>query len=388
MPGKTALYVHLPFCARKCPYCEFASTEIEDPEQAAPVLEALLREARSRAALAPWRDTRFQSLFFGGGTPSLLSGEQLAALMKGLHERLPMQSGAEITIEVNPGTLTDSKVERYLEAGINRFSLGVQSLDDSVLRALGRIHSAQQARKALQRLRNAGVENLSVDLMYAVAVDGWAESWRKTVQEVIQLAPEHISAYALIVEPGTEFARRQGAGEQVRLGEEEELEQYEFLSSQLAHAGYEHYEVSNWARPEKRCRHNISYWDGSSYLALGPAGHSFDARVPRRFWNHRDTAAWLRAVNETGTGEAGSEVLTPAQRFEERLMLGLRMVAGVEEKELARQAHHDGLPWPPAALEELVKRGFLERHAGALKYTERGLLIADELETVLTREYN
>ncbi|MFH0883139.1 MAG: radical SAM family heme chaperone HemW [bacterium] len=379
-----ALYVHLPFCARKCPYCAFASSEIKSPHQVDEVIAALIQEGSLRSRHSPWSGMAVHSLFLGGGTPSTLTGTQILDLVSALRNTFTIADDAEVTIEVNPGTVTDEKMNGWHDAGINRISLGVQSLDPDTLGTLGRIHSADQARMAFKRMRKFPFAQVSVDLMYGVVAPDPLDGWRRTLEEVISWRPDHLSAYSLIVEEDTTFHRLQEQGINVKCTEEEELAQYELARTLLAKAGFEHYEVSNWALTGHACRHNISYWDGGSYLALGPSGHSYDATRQRRFWNSGNTQEWLGAVLREGVGEEGGEVLTPMQYFEERLMLGLRMVAGVEEKELQTAAKRGQIAWPPAALTGLIKRGLIERQDGILRYTRSGILIADEIEAILT----
>ena len=379
-----ALYVHLPFCARKCPYCAFASSELHSPRQADETVAALKQEGSFYSSQPPWAGNPVHSLFLGGGTPSMLSGSQIVELVESLRNTFTVQSDAEVTIEVNPGTVTTEKMSGWRDAGINRISLGVQSLDLDTLGTLGRIHTAEQARTAFRRMRDYPFEQVSVDLMYGVVAPDPFEGWKRTLEEVIEWHPDHISAYSLIVEEGTQFERMQRQGIAVKCTEEEELAQYELTRNLLEQAGYQHYEVSNWALPGHACRHNISYWDGRSYLALGPSGHSYDAVRHRRFWNHGETQRWLQAVAKVGIGEEAGELLTAEQIFEERLMLGLRMVAGVEEKFLEAVAGEAGVEWPPTVLRDLIKRNLIEREDGILRYTKSGILIADEIEAILT----
>ncbi len=380
-----ALYIHLPFCKRKCPYCGFASSEIGDAEEARPVLDAILVEAKNRSGEETWNGRIVRSLYLGGGTPSILRGSQIRDLVKGLDELMPFMPDAEITIEVNPGTLDDEKVSGWIDAGINRVSLGVQSLDEEVLRRLDRIHDIGEAREAYRLVRAAGFARVGIDLIYGVEVDDALRRWEETLAEAIDWLPEHLSAYGLTIEEGTRFASRSVNGMKLTAGEEIELAQYELAMKMLDEAGYEHYEVSNWSRDQvMRCRHNLAYWDGSDYLAIGPSGHSHDSARGRRFWNHRDTGKWLAAVEAKGTGEEGGELLTPVQRFEERLVLGLRMVEGALEEELREAAENAGLAWPPEPLKGLIELGLLERERGILRYTLKGLVVADEIEVRLS----
>ena len=381
----TALYLHIPFCVRKCPYCAFISHELKRLDQADEVIDTILLEAEFHLLNEPWQSEPVHSLFLGGGTPSILSGAQVQRLIQGLRNRFQFTPDAECTIEVNPGTITAEKIEGWKAAGLNRISLGVQSLHEPTLQRLGRIHSAERARQAFEKLKQAEFSQLSVDLMYGIEVEGALEGWEATVREVTEWHPDHISAYALTIEPGTAFARERDKGGQVKPVEEVEMAQYDIARSVMVAAGYEHYEISNWALPGHRCRHNVSYWDGGSYLALGPAGHSYDAIKKQRFWNESDTLCWLEQVRKKGDGVAGHEALDDVQLYEERLALDLRMVDGASEEVARQYAKRAGKSWPPVILETLIREGLLERQGGLLRYTERGHHLADELEVQLIK---
>ncbi|MCB2200471.1 radical SAM family heme chaperone HemW [bacterium] len=380
-----ALYVHIPFCVRKCPYCAFISHELKQLEQADEVIAAIHRQADLYLQRDPWATEPVHSLFIGGGTPSTLSGPQVRKLVDGLRERFTFSDDAECTIEVNPGNLTDGKVMGWQQAGLNRVSLGVQSLHTPTLQRLGRIHTAEQAKRGFERVRDAGFAQLSVDLMYGIEVEDALDGWRDTVVQIASWQPDHISAYALTIEPGTPFEREAARGIKVKPDEEVEMAQYEVARDVFVGSGYQHYEISNWARPGNRCRHNISYWDGGSYLALGPAGHAYDALNQVRFWNEIDTTRWLEMVEQGGDGVAGRETLDALQRYEERLALDLRMIEGASEEVAQRYAAAAGKSWPPPILPVLIEHGLVVREAGVIRYSERGHHLADELEVQLTR---
>ncbi len=382
-PDRFALYVHIPFCVRKCPYCAFVSQELRDPAYADEVVTTILKEASCYAEREPWKSSSAHSLFLGGGTPSLLGPATVKRLIAGLRERFNFTEDAECSIEVNPGTLHDDLLDAWSEAGFNRVSLGVQSLGENTLKTLGRIHSADQARKSWQKLRESGSFQLNVDLMYSVQTNHAMEEWRKTLDEVASWSPDHLSAYALIVEKGTPFAEMEASGKQVRLDEDEELQQMHSLSGSMRQVGLEHYEVSNWATSGCRCVHNTSYWDGGSYLSLGPAAHSYDASERRRFWNLEDTRDWMDAVSINGNGVGGEEILTLRQHLEERIMLTLRMVHGGPENELEQLATLAGLLWHNESLEVLLSTSLVERKQGMLRCTERGFYLVDEIQAQL-----
>ncbi|MBD3165076.1 radical SAM family heme chaperone HemW [bacterium] len=386
MTDSFALYVHAPFCVRKCRYCEFASEELRDTSQADEVVDGILREARTRACEEPWRDRTLHSLYLGGGTPSLLLPDQVLRLVYGLQEVFSLQEGAECTIEANPGTLSPSRLDAWLELGLERVSLGVQSLQESVLHTLGRIHTADLARRAYQTLVDAGFPRINVDLIFGTCTDKVFDGWRDTLDEVIRWQPEHVSAYSLILEKGTPLYHDHERGLQVKVDEEIELQLFKYTIEALEEAGYLHYEVSNWAgSARERSRHNLSYWDGSPYLAIGPAGHSFDGDRTR-WWNHRDSQQWLNMVQKEGSGKAAEEVLSPLMRYEEIIMLGLRMIEGVEEVRAVAAATDAGRDWPPESLDMLLERRLLLAEGGRIRFSREGLMIADEVIAHLLRD--
>jgi len=368
---------------RKCPYCAFVSQELDDSSFADDFVETTLREASWYAQREPWSGVQAHSLFLGGGTPSMLGPEMVKHLIGELRKQFAFTDDTECSIEVNPGTLQDELIESWAETGINRVSLGVQSLGENTLQKLGRIHTAEQARDSWHKLRAHGAFKLNVDLMYGIYVENALDEWQATVTEIADWDPDHLSAYSLIVEDGTPFAEMQAQGIQVRLDDDDEFEQMRVLSDAMSRSGLEHYEVSNWAKPGCRCRHNVSYWDGGSYLSLGPAAHSYDATARRRFWNFEDTRKWMDSVDQHGHGAGGAEVLSARQHLEERIMLNLRMVAGGPEDELATLAKDAGLAWPPSTLDRLVSKGMLERNRENIRCTERGFFLVDAIQAEL-----
>ena len=268
----SSLYLHIPFCCHKCPYCDFYS-RVGSPQQVAEYVDLLC----SHLLLLPKQhpETKdLQTIFFGGGTPSLLESEQAAQILRLLRATFGVDENAEISLEANPGTLDERKLNGYRSAGINRLSLGVQSLRDEQLQLLGRIHSAAQAREAVLMARAAGFDNLSLDLIFNLPGQN-CRSLQEEALELLELQPEHLSLYGLSFEEGTEFAARRQAGELQPVPEEEAADQYLLLHKLLQQAGFEHYEISNFARPGFRCRHNQIYWQRGACMAVGCGGHSF-----------------------------------------------------------------------------------------------------------------
>jgi len=269
----SSLYLHIPFCCRKCPYCDFYS-QVGSQQQLDEYVDLLCDHLQLLSKQHP-QPAELATIFFGGGTPSVLSATQIGRILELLHNSFGIAGNAEISLEANPGTLNAEKLGGYLSAGINRLSLGVQSLQDEQLQQLGRVHSAEQARAAVTLARAAGFGNLSLDLMFSLPGQN-CPALEKELRELLDLQPEHLSLYGLSFETGTEFAARLQAGELQPVDEEESAAQYRLVHHRLLEAGFEHYEISNFARPGFRCRHNQVYWQRRGCLAAGCGGHSFD----------------------------------------------------------------------------------------------------------------
>ena len=360
------LYVHVPFCARRCSYCDFAIAV----RKFVPVddfVHAIEREAVLRI---PEAGLELDTLYLGGGTPSRLGGEGLSRLLRTLAQRTRLAAGAEITIEANPEDVTERRAAAWRSAGVNRISLGAQSFDASVLAWMHRTHSAEDIPRAVRAARSAGIENLSLDLIFAAPVE-IARDWRRDLDAALALEPAHLSLYGLTVEPGTPLARWRARGEAHEAPEERFEEEFLEAHNRLSAAGYEHYEVSNYARAGARSRHNRAYWDRVPYLGLGPSAHSFDGTA--RWWNRSAYAEWLRALAEGGDPVAETEVLTEEQAEAERTYLGLRTTRGIEV--------------PPEA-ESVVGRweaeGWAVRSGQRLRLTALGWLRLDALAAALT----
>ncbi|MBN1885759.1 MAG: radical SAM family heme chaperone HemW [Candidatus Krumholzibacteriota bacterium] len=359
------LYVHVPFCRTKCPYCDFASST--DRSLAARFVAAAATEA------ARWRGrfACFNTLYVGGGTPSFLGADELAALLDGVRGALPLGEKAEVTVEANPDDVTPRLAGRLRSIGVDRVSLGVQSFDDGELAFLGRRHDAVRASAAIACLREAGPPSLALDLIFGFPGHDEAR-WRHTLDEALAAAPEHLSCYALTVHERTPLGRRQAAGECVSASDERQRALFFLADRLLAGRGYVHYEVSNYARgDEHRSRHNTRYWDRTPYLGLGPAAHSLLGR--RRWWNPRGIGPWLAAVEAGRDPAAGEETLDDDELLVEELMLGLRTSDGVPLDRLAVRAD-----WKQT-LAELVDAGLLERRGDRVAPTPAGMLVADAL---------
>jgi len=364
------LYLHVPFCVRKCPYCGFAS-EVA-PELHAAFPDAVRREAALRAAGPGPGPAAFDTLYLGGGTPSVLGDDALEAILTGLRAIFSFAKDTEVTLEVNPGDLNRARLSRLRALGINRLSLGVQSFDDRVLRFLGRRHDAEAARAGLRAAREAGFDNLGIDLIDAFRGQTW-DDLRRDLEAAMEFSPTHLSCYQLTVEPATPFAHRHAA-DPVTAPEEQQAELFLSLSDFLRERGWLHYEVSNFARSEPfRSRHNRKYWAQVPTLGLGPAAHGFDGSC--RSWNHRAVRDYLGALDRGRLPTAGEERLTVDQLRQERVMLGLRTASGPALADLGPDAD--------AALQRFVSQGLLRVDRERARPTPRGMLLCDRLAVEL-----
>jgi len=360
------VYVHVPFCLTRCGYCDFnAYAGLEHLRS--PYVAALRREAD--LAAVGWDDEDVVSVFLGGGTPTTLDPADLGALLDHLRERFPVAPDAEVTIEANPDTVDRGSLERLLAAGFGRLSMGAQSFDRGVLAALERIHEPASVHRAFAAAREAGYANVNLDLIYGAAGEG-LDSWERTLLETIALAPEHVSAYALTIEPATPLGRKVATGAAPPPDPDLQADQFAAACDLLRDAGYRHYEVSNWSKPGYECRHNLGYWERRPYLGLGAGAHSY--RANRRWWNVRPPEEYLRRV---GAGElpiGGDEMLEPGDAYLEEVFLRLRILEGIPAS------------WvEPGRAEPFLEGGLLERTADALVPTERGLLLLNELVLAL-----
>jgi putative oxygen-independent coproporphyrinogen III oxidase len=369
-PGP-GLYIHLPFCRTKCPYCDFYS--VTSSELISPFLEAIGKEARLYKDFFP----PFDSLSLGGGTPSLLEACQLTALISGLRQNFAFATDTEFTLEANPDDITPEKLELFRDLGINRLSLGVQSFDEAELRFLKRRHTARQTRAALELIRAAGFANLGLDLMYGLPGQ-CRDTWIHSLETALAFTPEHLSCYQLTISTGEAPAPRTPFGRQAARGElslpNEETQRAFFLLTHefLGKHGYLHYEISNFAREEKYCcQHNQKYWRHLPYLGLGPAAHSF--KDGRRWWNFSALEHYCSAINAGLAPVAGDETLTLEQLRLEALYLGFRTRDGVPLEIIRPRSR-----WQ-IVLSELQEAGLVTVLSDRVLATPQGLVVADRL---------
>jgi oxygen-independent coproporphyrinogen-3 oxidase len=361
------LYVHVPFCLTRCGYCDFNAYAGLD-HLAPRYVRALLRETELTAPI--WVGEEVVSVFLGGGTPTTLEVADLKALLAHLRERFDVLPDAEVTIEANPDTVDESKLAALLAAGFGRLSMGAQSFDVEVLASLERVHSPTSVRRAFAAARSAGYANVSVDLIYGA--DGETlDSWERTLREAIDLAPEHVSAYALTVEPSTPLGRRIARGDAPAPDPDLQADMFVLACDLLAGAGYRHYEISNWAKPGFECVHNLGYWERRPYLGLGAGAHSY--RADHRWWNVRPPEDYMAKVEAGRLPVGGEERLDPSDAYLEEVFLRLRILEGVPSS------------WvEPDRAEPFLESGLLEDRGGSLVPTERGMLLLNELVLALT----
>ena len=356
------LYVHIPFCLTRCGYCDFNAYSGLG-HLAGRYVDALLEEADLTAPA--WQEERIVSIFLGGGTPTTLGPDALEGLLVHLRRVFDVAIDAEVTVEANPDTVDERSLELLLQAGYTRLSMGVQSFDRAVLAALERVHGPDSARRAYRAARAAGSTNVNLDLIYG-AHGETIESWRRTLDEATALGPEHLSCYALTVEPATPLGREVQVGLVPSPDPDLQAEMYEAACDVLAAAGYVHYEVSNWARPGYECVHNLGYWRHRPYVGLGAGAHSY--RGGRRWWNLRPPAAYIDAAERGRLSLGGEEVLTADEERLEAVFLRLRTADGIP----AGEVH-------PLLAAPFLEEGLMVRRNGRLVLTDRGMFLANEI---------
>lgn len=361
------IYVHIPFCVRKCDYCDFLSFPCEDTRRRE-YLAALIQEITH--VKIPETYGGVKSIYVGGGTPSLLSGEEMQRILNTIRSCFPVEEGAEISMEANPGTLTEEKLKGYRAAGVNRLSIGCQSVHDKELRMLGRIHQFADFTESFALARRTGFCNINVDLMSAIPGQH-REDWQDCLKTIAALEPEHISAYSLIVEEGTPFAKRR-----LELpDEEEERQMYADTRKILKAFGYEQYEISNYARPGYACRHNIGYWDGTPYRSFGLGASSYIEET--RFRNTGQMDIYLKQAQEPERLRREIEVLTKENRMEEYMFLGLRMNCGVSRKGFLERFGKSMEEVYGSKIEHFVREKLLTFSEDRVSLTEKGMDLAN-----------
>lgn len=368
-----SLYIHIPFCMKKCNYCDFLSFSDCTQAQQEAYIRKLLREMDCYKELA--KEYQVRSVFIGGGTPSMLQEGLVEQLFHKLYSLWRIAEGAEITIECNPGTLTARKLAEYRTCGINRLSLGLQSADNQELKQLGRIHNYEQFVANYQLAREAGFRNINVDIM--AALPGQSQSsYGRTLSKVLELKPEHISVYSLMIEEGTVFAGMPGLSEQLP-SEQAERNMYHYTRSILKGMGYERYEISNYAKPGHACRHNQVYWTMGEYLGLGLGASSYWKGV--RFENTRELQEYLYEWENDDITRIRKNLIpdTPQSRMEEFMFLGLRLMQGVSREKFAERFGISMEEVYGTVIQTYVEQGLLAWNQGNLQLTEKGIDVSN-----------
>ena len=353
------IYIHIPFCRRKCNYCDFCSFAGKDNDFFA-YTEELCRRIR---AFASAEKRRAQTVYFGGGTPTLLPIECFSVIFDALKEGFLIADGAEITVECNPATVNESYLRALRDIGVNRLSIGLQSANENELKALGRLHSFEDFCISFDCARRAGFDNISIDLMYGIP-EQTPISFKNTLEKILVLAPEHISAYGLKIEDGTPFGAMRDS--LVLPDEDEEFEMYATCRQMLEDHGYTRYEISNFARAGRESRHNLRYWELDDYIGFGVAAHS--CVDGERFGNSRDIAAFLRGEDITEE----RTVISEKERAYERIMLGLRLQRGIPFEQYCEYA-----PDGERRVERFVKAGYLSQKDGRIAFTDEGFFVSN-----------
>ena len=386
-----SLYIHIPFCKTKCPYCDFNTYQgIEQLIE--PYVEALALEIQL------WGRTldhpRLNTLFFGGGTPSYIPMESIDRLLSTTADAFEFAPAVEITLEANPGDLNAPALARLLEIGVNRLSIGVQSLDDSLLCLLGRRHTAEEAVEAYRLARSADFQNVNLDLMYGLTRQTAAQ-WQNTVERVVQLGPPHLSLYCLTLEDGTPLQRWVAEGELPEPDQDLAASMYTTAEMMLEQAGYHHYEISNWTLPGFQCLHNMAYWLNRPYLGVGPGAHSY--LRGHRFWDINSPRLYIEGVNRWASQDVepverldedvlsrigpvgGAEPIAPPLEMAETMFLGLRLLEGISITDFKNRFAKDPLQIYGPQIRELQEQGLLEHRDGLLRLTAKGCLLANQV---------
>jgi oxygen-independent coproporphyrinogen-3 oxidase len=376
-----SLYIHIPYCVSKCPYCDFNSHVVADiPE--ANYTEALIRELHDYALRDDWCGRKIQTIFFGGGTPSTFRPSSIGRIVRCIQTLFPLESNCEITLEANPGTVESAKFSGYRACGVNRISVGVQSFQPHLLKFLGRVHSANEAVKALHMIGDAGFENFSLDLIYANPGETLGDL-ENDLDTALGFRSPHLSAYNLTIEEGTPFHREYRSGRMKLLSEEAEIAMAELIEQRLGDAGLQRYEISNYARPGFLSRHNVNYWQSGDYLGIGAGAHSHkratrDGIYGRRWWNEKNPARYMNQIGANRQAIADAEDSDLAQAAGESMFAGLRLIEGIRLTEFIRRFGKNPSELYPE-ISGWLSEGLMEKRGDRLRLSQRGLRVANSI---------
>ena len=389
MDNTISIYVHIPFCVKKCPYCDFnsvATADIPDDVYINALSRELLFHIKERPVLSK---KPLETIYIGGGTPSLISPHNIKRLVSNIRQVFAESNPVETTMEINPGTITKNSLAAFMDAGINRLSIGIQSFNDKTLNALGRVHSADNSLKCYEYARTAGFDNIGIDLIFGAPGQS-AEEWEGDLKIAANLRPEHISAYNLTLEKGTLFFELQKNREIVLPSEEEQVLMYELAIDSLKEAGYNHYEISNFSLTGFESRHNMRYWSCMDYIGLGAGAHSYISSPDRyirgqapdwgiRWWNESNPDAYMQQINKTGQAIAGKERLTKKEALEEGIFLGLRKTSGINMNWFAARFNTPLKNLCHQKITELKIRGLIYENGSSIRLTRKGLALSNEV---------
>ncbi len=365
------VYIHIPFCKARCRYCDF-NTYSGLEKLILEYTQALLIELQIWRALS----LSAKSIYFGGGTPSLLPYENLQLVLEACRTSFDIVNGAEITLEANPGTIARGYLENIKIIGVNRLSLGVQSFDNSLLKILGRIHHASEAREAYIEARTAGFDNINLDLMYGLPTQT-LRNWENSIEEALELEPEHLSLYALTLEEGTPLYADIMSEKIPTPDSDLAADMYLLAEEKLEKAGYIHYEISNWAKPGRESRHNLNYWQSGSYSGIGAGAHSYFNG--ERFWNTAHPEEYIRRIKEDGRAVAGKEFISPEIEQADYIILRLRLQAGLDLHEFRIRYGEDLTRLYKDRISSLKEAGLLEETDGNICLSPKGRLLGNEV---------
>lgn len=361
------IYIHVPFCFAKCVYCDFFSEIVSDEWQNR-FVGALIREIELRATDG-WQYHTFDTIYFGGGTPSLLKPGKIGLIIKSLGKRYAVNPDCEVTLEANPESVNENYFEKLKETAVNRISIGIQSFNDNELRTLSRVHSVQTGLNAVMAAHKSGFDNINIDLIFGIPGQD-KDSWRRTLSIAIDQNPTHISAYGLTVESDTPLERLVQSGKLEIVDEQVQLEMYRILLETMARNGYARYEISNFAKSGKESRHNLKYWRNDRYIGFGPAAHSYDGET--RIANVRNLAQYYDTLDSNRAPIGFRERLSSEQKAMERLLMGIRLTEGVTLADVISTIDE-------ASLKSLGENGLVDIIAGKLIITEKGLPVSDKI---------
>ena len=360
-----SLYVHVPYCAKRCGYCDFNTyvpSELDKDDQIQSWLTSAIKELDLIKKVTN-QDLVIDTIFFGGGTPSLLEPEVINEFLENVSRRYSLKSKIEITLEANPDTITQEKSDYWLASGVNRISIGMQSSTKNVLQTLDRTHNPENVLNSVKILKDAGFINYSLDLIYGTPGES-LEDWDKTLNDALALEPPHISAYSLVIEPGTKMGAKLNRGEISNVSDDDAADKYSLAEQVFSSHKYEWYEISNWSRSEMQCQHNLNYWRGNNWWGIGPGAHSHINGV--RWWNEKLPKNWREKLTRNQSPALAREILSERQIKDEKLMLLSRLRTGIKSKEVKSSARNS-----------LIEQGLIYEESENIVLTLKGRLLAD-----------